>query len=83
MYSNFSYLYFNINIFRVYYNEWHPSLGVLYMKLFKLSSIVENSESAVKYLKKGMSILKVTHGEDHKLYKNEVLPYYKELIQYF
>ncbi|CAI6365129.1 unnamed protein product [Macrosiphum euphorbiae] len=72
-----------IDGYRVYYNEWHPSLGVLYMKLFKLCSIVENSESAVKYLKKGMSILKVTHGEDHRLYKNEVLPYYKELIQYF
>lgn len=53
------------------------------MKLFKISSIVENTENAVKYLKCGMSILKVTHGEDHSLYKNEVIPYYKELIRYF
>lgn len=53
------------------------------MKLFKLSSIVENAETAVKYLKNGMSILKVTHGENHSLYRNEIIPYYNELIQYF
>lgn len=52
------------------------------MKLFKLCSIVENSESAVKFLKNGMAILKVTHGEDHSLYKNDVIPYYKELKRY-
>lgn len=65
------------------YGDYHPSLGILYMKLFKLCSIVENAESAVKYLKSGMSILKVTHGEDHSLYKKEVIPYYNDLIQYF
>ncbi|VVC44586.1 Zinc finger, MYND-type [Cinara cedri] len=69
--------------YKVYYGECHPSLGILYMKLFKLCSVVENSESAVKYLKNGMSILKVTHGEENSLYKNEVIPCYKELIQYF
>jgi len=53
------------------------------MKLFKVSSIVENAETAVKYLKSGMSILKITHGEHHSLYKNEVIPYYNELKQYF
>jgi len=53
------------------------------MKLFKLCSIVENPETAVKYFKNGMSILKVTHGEDHSLFKNEFITYYKELIQYF
>lgn len=74
---------FYIYVFRVYYGECHPSLGILYMKLFKLCTIVENSESAVKYLKEGMDILKITHGEDHSLYKNEVVPYYKDLIQNF
>lgn len=69
--------------FRIYYGECHPSLGILYMKLFKISSIVENTEKAVKYLKNGMSILKITHGEDHSLYQKEVIPYYNELIQYF
>lgn len=68
---------------RLYYGECHPSLGILYMKLFKLCCIVENVETAVKYLKIGMSILKITHGEDHSLYKNEVIPYYKEHIRYF
>jgi len=53
------------------------------MKLFKISSIVENAETAVKYLKNGMSILQITHGEEHILFKNEVIPYYQELIQYF
>lgn len=64
--------------FRIFYGECHPSLGILYMKLFKLCSIVENSDSALKYLKKGVSILKVTHGEDHSLFKNEILPCLKE-----
>lgn len=68
-----------IDGYRVYYGECHPSLGILYMKLFKLCTIVENSESAVKYLKEGMDILKVTHGENHSLYQNEVVPYYKDL----
>ncbi|XP_050441460.1 histone-lysine N-methyltransferase SMYD3 [Adelges cooleyi] len=69
--------------YKSYYGEYHPSLGILYMKLFKLSSIVENAETAVKYLKKGSSILKVTHGEDHSLYRNEVIPYCNELFKYF
>lgn len=48
------------------------------MKLFKLCSIVENSDTALIYLKKGVSILKVTHGEDHSLFKNEICPYINE-----
>lgn len=48
------------------------------MKLFKLCSIVENSDTALKYLKNGISILKITHGEDHSLFKNEIFPYFKE-----
>ncbi|XP_050519969.1 histone-lysine N-methyltransferase SMYD3 isoform X2 [Daktulosphaira vitifoliae] len=66
--------------YKVYYGNYHPSLGILLMKLFKLCSIVENAETAVQYLKKGMSVLKITHGEDHSLYINEVVPYSKERL---
>lgn len=59
---------------RKYYGAKHPLLGILYLKLGKLSLYLNCVQEALDWLVKGQSILKVTHGERHPLYRNDLLP---------
>lgn len=47
----------------------HPVMGILYIKLFLICIEIKDFESAVKFLKSGLVLLKITHGEDNSLYK--------------
>lgn len=60
--------------YRKYYGTTHPLLGILYLKLGKLSLFLNCVQEALDWLVKGQNILKVTHGERHPLYRNDLLP---------
>lgn len=44
------------------------------MKVGKLLLFKNQSKEALHHLNKASDIIKITHGEDHKLYKTELVP---------
>lgn len=44
------------------------------MKVGKIQLFKQQSKEALHNLNKASDILKVTHGEDHKLYRKELVP---------
>lgn len=52
----------------------HPLLGILYLKLGKLNLFLQCVEAAFDWLIKAQNILKVTHGERHPLFRNDLKP---------
>ncbi|XP_026276432.1 histone-lysine N-methyltransferase SMYD3 isoform X2 [Frankliniella occidentalis] len=60
--------------YRQYYGITHPLLGILYLKLGKLNLYLQCVEAALDWLLKAQDILRITHGERHPLYRNDVMP---------
>ncbi|KAJ1520655.1 hypothetical protein ONE63_003760 [Megalurothrips usitatus] len=60
--------------YRKYYGITHPLLGIFYLKLGKLNLFLQCVEEALGWLMKAQSILKVSHGERHPLYRNDLMP---------
>lgn len=59
---------------RKYNGDFNPTLGLLHMKVGKLQLWKNDPTSALPNLNKASDILKVSYGEDHKLYRNELVP---------
>lgn len=60
--------------FRKYNGHFNPLLGLLHMKVGKIQLFKGQSKEALHNLNKASDILKVTHGEDHKLHRQELAP---------
>lgn len=61
-------------LFRKYNGDFNPLLGLLHLKVGKIQLFKNNPKDALHNLNKASDILKITHGEDHKLYRNELVP---------
>lgn len=44
------------------------------MKVGKIQLFKENPKEALHNLNKASDILKITHGEEHNIYRNELVP---------
>nr|XP_015207457.1 PREDICTED: histone-lysine N-methyltransferase SMYD3 isoform X1 [Lepisosteus oculatus] len=53
--------------YRMYYQGFHPALGVQLMRLGKLQYYMERFCEALDTLKQAYEVMKVTHGVDHPL----------------
>ncbi|KAI5632024.1 MYND finger domain-containing protein [Phthorimaea operculella] len=60
--------------FKFYYGERNPLLGLLHLKYGKILLYKSNIQQALEQLKCAQKILKITHGERHPLYKDQLLP---------
>uniref|UniRef100_A0A1B6JWE4 MYND-type domain-containing protein n=2 Tax=Homalodisca liturata TaxID=320908 RepID=A0A1B6JWE4_9HEMI len=60
--------------YRCYYGEMHPLTGILQLKLAKICLFLEMVEEARPLLRGAQDILGVTHGRDHTLYVDHLLP---------
>lgn len=60
--------------FRFYYGNLHPLLGLLHLKYGKILLYKMNLQEAVNNFKQAEKILKLTHGNRHPLYKEQLLP---------
>ncbi|XP_047525760.1 histone-lysine N-methyltransferase SMYD3 [Pieris napi] len=60
--------------FRFYYGPLHPLLGLLHLKYGKILLYKMDLKSALQQLKSAEKILKITHGDTHPLYKEQLLP---------
>lgn len=64
-----------LNLFHRKYNgDFNPLLGLLHMKVGKIQLFKSNAKEALHNLNKASDILKTTHGEEHDLYRNELVP---------
>lgn len=61
-------------ISRFYYGERHPLLGLLHLKYGKILLYKMDLREALNQLKLSEKILKITHGDRHPLYKEQLLP---------
>lgn len=59
---------------RKYNGDFNPLLGLLHMKVGKIQLFNGDLKEALHNLNKSSDILKVTHGEEHNLYKKELVP---------
>lgn len=61
--------------FKYYYGDLHPLIGLLHLKYGKIL-LLQNTDlqEANKQLRLSQEILKITHGELHPLYRNELIP---------
>lgn len=64
--------------FRKYNGDFHPLVGIALMKLGKIELYLEKPVNALQHLKEASVILKVTHGEKHSLYKEQLIPLLQE-----
>lgn len=64
--------------FRKYNGDFHPLVGIALMKLGKIELFLEKPVNALQHLKEASVILKVTHGEKHTLYKEQLIPLLQE-----
>ncbi|XP_017470648.1 PREDICTED: histone-lysine N-methyltransferase SMYD3 isoform X1 [Rhagoletis zephyria] len=60
--------------FRKYLGDWHPLLGLLYLKIGKIQLYENYLPEAVNSLKEAQKILQVTHGRDHSLLREQLSP---------
>ncbi|KAJ9601497.1 hypothetical protein L9F63_000336 [Diploptera punctata] len=56
-----------------HYRENHPLLGIHYLKLGKISLYLNKPAYALEMLKNAEKVIKITHGENHSLYKNQLM----------
>lgn len=63
-----------IPCFRFYYGDRNPLLGLLYLKYGKILLYKMDLSKALVQLKQAEKVLKMTHGEKHPLYKEQLLP---------
>ncbi|XP_022919732.1 uncharacterized protein [Onthophagus taurus] len=62
-----------------YYDDLNPLLGLLYMKLAKICALLNEDLTAIDFLRKAFNILKITHGIQSKLFRNEIKPLMEQL----
>lgn len=61
--------------FKKYNGDLNPLLGLLYMKIGKIQLYQEQmTNDAVNTLKNAANILKITHGDKHSLFKDQLIP---------
>ena len=56
--------------FSEYFGENHPELGLILATMGKLYFILEQYEDAHKYLRQGRKCIKISHGQEHSLYRD-------------
>lgn len=57
-----------------YNGPYNPLLGLLHMKIGKIQLFKNMNNDALHNLNKASDIIKITHGRDHNLYQNELVP---------
>ncbi|XP_055700421.1 histone-lysine N-methyltransferase SMYD3 isoform X2 [Phlebotomus papatasi] len=60
--------------FRKYNGDFNPLYGLLCLKMGKIELYLEHVKEAREYLLEASKILRVTHGENHSLYKTQLIP---------
>lgn len=65
---------FLLLLFRKYYGDWNPLLGLLYMKLAKIQLYENFLKEAIYNFQEAKKILEVTHGPDHSLLQTQLKP---------
>ncbi|XP_030024541.2 histone-lysine N-methyltransferase ASHR1 isoform X1 [Manduca sexta] len=63
-----------IPCFRFYYGQKNPLLGLLHLKYGKILLYKMDLNKALHQLKCAEKILKITHGDMHPLYREQLLP---------
>ncbi|XP_075988833.1 SET and MYND domain containing, class 3 [Anticarsia gemmatalis] len=69
-----------IPCFRFYYGDRNPLLGLLHLKYGKILVYKMESEKALAQLKCAEKIIKMTHGDKHPLYRQQLLPLLQQAI---
>lgn len=69
-----------IPCFRFYYGDRNPLLGLLYLKYGKILLFKMEVEKALTILKCAEKIIKMTHGDSHPLYKEQLMPLLQQAI---
>lgn len=67
--------------FRKYYGENHPLMALLLMKIGKIYLYLENFSKGLNNLQQAESIIRITHGIQHELYKKELIPLIQDAMQ--
>ncbi|XP_014214307.1 histone-lysine N-methyltransferase SMYD3 [Copidosoma floridanum] len=57
-----------------YYGEFHPLTGILYLMLGKIQLHLEKAKPALEMLNKAEKIIKITHGDNHSLFRDNLRP---------
>lgn len=60
--------------YQKYYRDYHPLLGIHYMKLGKINLYLKKFSEALGMLKNAEKVIRVTHGEQHLLYQDQLMP---------
>lgn len=66
------------NAYMLYLPKNHPTMGLLYTKIAKISINLENWQIARQFYQKADEILRITHDSDHPLF-NELTQIYYQL----
>lgn len=69
-----------IPCFKFYYGDRNPLLGLLHLKYGKILLYKMEVGKALSQLKSAEKILKMTHGDRHPLYKEQLLPLLQQAI---
>ncbi|KAF9795392.1 hypothetical protein SFRURICE_004764 [Spodoptera frugiperda] len=69
-----------IPCFKFYYGDRNPLLGLLHLKYGKILLFKMEIEKALAQLKCAEKIIKMTHGDRHPLYKEQLLPLLQQAI---
>lgn len=60
--------------FRKYNGDLSALLGLLYMKIGKIQLLQDRLKDALQNLKEAEQILKITHSQEHSLYRTQLIP---------
>ncbi|XP_044761143.1 histone-lysine N-methyltransferase SMYD3 [Coccinella septempunctata] len=60
--------------FHKYYGKFHPLTGLLHLKMGKILIHLNNIDEGMKQVKNAYEILKVTHGIQSGIFRDELLP---------
>nr|XP_019532870.2 histone-lysine N-methyltransferase SMYD3 [Aedes albopictus]XP_019532876.2 histone-lysine N-methyltransferase SMYD3 [Aedes albopictus]XP_029714766.1 histone-lysine N-methyltransferase SMYD3 [Aedes albopictus] len=60
--------------FRKYNGSFHPLYGLLLLKIGKIQLLTKHIVEALQNINDSEKILRVTHGEEHDLYKSQLIP---------
>ncbi|KAL0850513.1 hypothetical protein ABMA28_012302 [Loxostege sticticalis] len=69
-----------IPCFRFYYGDRHPLLGLLHLKYGKILLYQMDLDKALNHFKLSEKILKITHGDKHPLYREELMPLLRQAM---
>lgn len=69
-----------IIVFRFYYGDRNPLLGLLHLKYGKILLYKMEVQQALAQLKSAEKIIKMTHGDRHPLYKEQLMPLLQQAI---